>query len=117
MAASEGDIEMNIGELLAFRKKLWVELDFISKSKGADYSGKAGDTFRNIRIVERFGIPAEIGIMVRLGDKFNRSFELLMRKWQSQGGAEVKDETIQDTLKDMINYTSYILALLSEKAK
>ena len=108
---------MSIDELLTFRKQLWTELDFIAKQKGADYSGKEGDTFRNIRMVERFGIPAEVGIMVRLGDKFNRAFELLMRKWQNTGGAEVKDESVQDTIKDMINYASYILAIMGETSK
>lgn len=106
---------MNINELKEYRKHLWKELDDVAKRKGADYSGKKGDTFRNIRVVEQYGIPSEIGICVRLGDKYNRIFELLMREWQRKGGAEVKDEAIEDTLKDMINYASYILAIREEK--
>jgi hypothetical protein len=111
---------LNIDQLLEFRKQLWKELDKVAEAKGKDYSGdtrsnKNGDTFRNIRICEQFGLPAEIGIMVRLSDKFNRIFELLMREWQNKGGAEVKDEAIEDTLQDMINYASYIIAIREEK--
>ena len=106
---------MNIAELIEFRRKLWAELDTIAKQKGHDYSGDKGDTFRNLRLCEDFDVPAEIGIIIRIGDKFNRAFELLMRDWKGGDGPAVKEEAIEDSLKDMINYISYIIAIRSEK--
>jgi hypothetical protein len=106
---------MEIEELLRFRKALWEELDAIAKAKGKDYSGTVGDTLKNIRLSELYKVPAEIGLMVRIGDKYSRAFELLMRDWQGGDGPAVKEEVVEDTLKDLINYTSYILAVRAEK--
>ena len=106
---------MNIDELIKFRAKLWAELDSVAKAKGKDYSGAEGDTFKNLRLSELYGVPAEIGILIRVGDKYSRIFELLMREWKGGDGPAVKEEAIEDSLKDMINYISYILAIRSER--
>lgn len=106
---------MNIDELLKFREKLWQELDTIAKQKGHDYSGENGDTFKNLRLSELYGVPAEIGILIRVGDKYSRLFELLMRDWKKGDGPAVSNESIEDNLKDAINYLSYILAIRQEK--
>ena len=105
---------LTIDELIAFRKTLWADLDAVCVAKGADYSGKTGDTFKNIRSCEAFGLPSSIGIMVRVGDKYNRAFELLMREYKIGDGPEVRNEKVEDTIKDAINYLSYILAIRSE---
>lgn len=48
----------------------------------------------------KFGL---IGILVRLGDKLARIQNLL----SSQGSPNIKNEKIEDTLLDMINYSTY----------
>jgi len=49
----------------------------------------------------KFGI---IGIIVRLGDKIARYKNLTTNKNTQQ---KVKDETIKDTLMDIVNYATY----------
>ena len=63
------------------------------KAKGHDYAG-AADCLKNLR---RHGLK---GIVVRLCDKLERLDTLV---WGS-GKAEVKDESISDTLRDIRNY-------------
>lgn len=108
---------MNIAELLKFRETLWKELDDVARAKGKDYSGVNGDTFKNLKLSELYGVPAEIGILIRVGDKYSRLFELLMRESQKGDGPAISNETIDDNLKDAINYLSYILAIRKEKGK
>jgi hypothetical protein len=109
---------ITIDQLIDYRKReIWEKLDAIALKKGHDYSGAKGDTFKNIRMPEHtLGIPAEVGILVRLNDKFSRMGTLIIAEWKDQEGAAVKDESIDDTIKDAINYLSYILVLRAERA-
>jgi hypothetical protein len=70
----------------------------ISIIKNADY----GDA----NLLE-FGL---YGILIRLSDKYNRLKTLIL----NNKNPLVKNETINDTLLDMINYCIYMI-LLSEK--
>ena len=63
------------------------------QAKGRDYSGMI-DCLRNLR---RHGLK---GIIVRLGDKYERLDNLI---WNGTP-ASVKDESILDTLRDIRNY-------------
>lgn len=68
-------------------------LDTLHKTyiaKNADYGDSFGES------IKTFGLVAGV---VRIGDKYHR-LESLLRK----GKAQVKDETIKDTLIDMANY-------------
>lgn len=76
------------------------ELIPILRAKGHDYAGD-GDTFGNLR---DFGWK---GIIVRLGDKYHRLKNFCL----SGGHLKVKDENIEDTLKDLINYGFLALIL------
>ena len=58
-------------------------------AKNHDYGNSFGES------LDEFGLIASI---VRINDKMNRIKSLIKKK------AEVKDETIQDTLLDMANY-------------
>ena len=89
----EADILLLISELSAMRK-----------SKGHDYSGSV-DTLDNLR---DFGWK---GIVVRLGDKYKRLKHFVL----SGGDLKVKDEKIEDTLKDLINYSLYALILYRQE--
>ena len=82
----------------------------IVEKKNADYAD-GEDPFQNFRVVERIGLcSTELGIMVRLTDKLQRCANLLKRE------AEVKDESIADTLSDARNYLN-ILQVYLEKEK
>jgi len=63
------------------------------QNKGHDYSGDE-DALANFR---RHGLK---GIVVRLGDKYERLNSLV---WKSRE-AKVADEKVEDTLVDIINY-------------
>ena len=108
---------ITIDELIEWRKRaIWEKLDSIASAKGHDYSGTKGDTFRNLRINEQLlGIPAEIACLVRLNDKFSRMGALLVSEWRDGEKAAVKDESVEDTVLDAINYLSYVLALRTER--
>jgi hypothetical protein len=61
----------------------------VYKAKNKDY----GDSFSSLR--KEF--PE--AILIRLGDKYNR-----LKSLMSSGKAEVKDESVEDTLLDLANY-------------
>lgn len=70
----------------------------ILKKKNHDYSGDRDELF-NFKLVEQLGIlSTEKGILVRMVDKISRLSTLLDKE------AHVADESIQDTLDDLINY-------------
>jgi hypothetical protein len=69
------------------------------QAKGHDYSGDE-DALANFR---RHGLR---GIVVRLGDKYERLNSLV---WKSRD-AKVAGEKVEDTLIDLVNYA--LLALL-----
>ena len=68
-------------------------------AKNKDYGTSVQDTY------EKFG---DISYLVRLHDKWNRINSLM-----EKGKAEVKDESIDDTILDMANYL--LLWLTSRK--
>jgi len=66
-------------------------------AKNSDYSSNE-DALKNFRSSELIWVPAEQAILVRMMDKMSRIWNLLTKE------AEVKDESIQDTLLDLSNY-------------
>lgn len=80
----------------------------ILKNKNADYSWQ--EAFRNFDMVENLQIcSAEAWLMVRITDKLTRASNLLKRE------AKVKDEKIEDTLLDAMNYLWILLVYLKTK--
>lgn len=81
----------------------------IAKAKNSDYTG-GKDPFANFRLVESLGIcSVEKGILVRMCDKMSRIAALLEKE------AKVKDESIQDTLMDLCNYSAILSNYLDSK--
>ena len=76
--------------------------------KNADYAG-ADNPFKNFESALVVGIPIDRAILVRVLDKLSRISNLLGRE------AAVKDETIEDTLVDAINYLAILKAYLEDK--
>lgn len=70
-------------------KSLCEQIHSVYEAKNKDY----GDSFSSLR--KEF--PE--AILIRLGDKYNR-----LKALMKNGKAEVKDESIEDTLLDLANY-------------
>lgn len=84
----------------------------IAVKKNNDYAGQATvDPFKNIRASEFVGVSPDRAIMVRLMDKMSRVSNLLSQE------AAVKDEAIEDTLTDIINYTAILKSYLKNNPK
>jgi hypothetical protein len=100
---------MNREEFIKQMKKN-VENDMkIVERKNADYAD-GGDPFQNFRVVQHLGVTTvEQGIVVRLSDKIQRIANLLKRE------AQVKDESIIDTLSDARNYLNILQVWLEQK--
>ena len=64
--------------------------------KNHDYAG-GQDAFANFRSFGSFGI------LVRLGDKFSR-----LKTFYDQKTLKVKDEKVEDTMNDLINYAIFL---------
>lgn len=71
-------------------EKIVNETVKLCKRKNADYGSSVQDTY------EKFG---DISYLVRITDKYNRICALLQN-----GKAEVRDESITDTIVDLANY-------------
>lgn len=76
--------------------------------KAADY-GRGADPFANVRASAEFGIPAWVGVMVRAGDKLHRIKSLIVN-------GSLKNESVEDSLKDLAAYSLIALVLLREDA-
>ena len=80
-----------------------------SRKKNHDY---AGDTnpFKNFELCEYLGVcSTETGILVRICDKISRIANLLEKERQ------VKDEKLEDTIEDNINYLAILKAFIKSK--
>ncbi len=72
-------------------------LDIVQK-KNADYAGDE-NPFKNFEMSEKnLNVKTEKGILVRISDKLSRVANLIDKD------AQVKDEAVEDTIKDAINY-------------
>jgi len=82
------------------------------KKKNADYAGSSGESaFSNFQHVEGLGIATtEQGFLTRMTDKLCRISNL------TKAETQVKDESIQDTLLDLANYSLLLAAYLEWKS-
>lgn len=105
---------MNRDELLEFHEEFTAKMYDICRRKNQDYAGGAGDPFANFRRVEALGVCAtELGFLVRMTDKMSRLATLL----QPGAEAQVKDESVEDTLIDLANYSLLLAAFRRAKPK
>lgn len=98
-------MDNEINELLLTTENLFTACYELMEKKNKDYSGKG--CFNNFILSEVLsGVPMKRGIMVRLGDKFARIKNLLDKE------NVVKDESIYDTIQDLINYAAILYSIL-----
>lgn len=92
-AAKYGPVSPRRLELYRLHERLCKEALDLMYQKNHDYANDA-DPYRNFRM---FGL---LGIVIRLGDKLAR-----LQSFLENGSLAVQDEQIEDTLKDIINYS------------
>jgi hypothetical protein len=83
-------------------------------AKNKDYSGEANvdnDPFKNMKGSQFVGVDVERGALVRMMDKMGRISSLIGQK------ANVKDEAIEDTLDDLINYAAILKSYLKRNKR
>jgi hypothetical protein len=77
--------------------------------KNADYTG-GGGPFANFDTASAFNVHRVQGALIRLTDKLQRVNSFVVR-----GVLEVKDESVEDTLLDVINYAVLISGMIIEE--
>lgn len=92
-------------EFFSFIENTYQEGIEIIKKKNADYAA-GSDPFKNFNMSTLVGVSPDRAILVRISDKLARVSNLLNKE------AEVKDEAIEDTILDMINYLAILRAYL-----
>jgi hypothetical protein len=70
----------------------------IMKQKNHDYTAGSDDPFANFRSSEVFGVPGEMGILMRMMDKMKR-----INTFINTGRLEV-NESVIDAWEDIVNY-------------
>ena len=110
---------MHPDDYKVFHEKLCEEARELSMRKGSDYStggstAHDADTLRNLKMTERVGITTgPRGVLVRIQDKVSRLAQLLPRE-SEDSQAQVKDESVGDTIVDLINYSVLLAALIED---
>lgn len=98
--------------LLEYHKMLCTRSFELMQRKNADYAGRGGDEpFANFTRCEAMGIcKTEAGMLVRMTDKMSR-----LSSFVESGTLAVKDESVEDTCLDLINYSVLFYAFLQSK--
>jgi hypothetical protein len=102
---------MNKQEYMEFHKSCCETMMHITRRKNADYTGNDASPFANFTRVEALGIcSAEQGFLTRMMDKMCR-----LNAFVQRGVLEVKDESIEDTLLDLANYSILLAGYIKSK--
>ena len=104
---------MNRDDLLALHDYLTTEAKELMNRKNHDYSGGESkeQPFLNFSRVESMGITTtEKGFLVRMTDKMSR-----LSTFSQEGSFKVDDESLKDTILDIINYSILLYAYVESK--
>ena len=88
--------------------ELLKQMEELQDRKNANYASEE-DPLSNLRQCEKFGVPASLGVMVRMSDKFSRLQRLM------SGEPDLVGESIKDTLFDMAVYCLLDIILIEEE--
>lgn len=107
---------MNRTEFYTGITNTYKEAYEIIKKKTNDYASEE-HPLHNLELIERLteSIDRNAGIFVRMTDKFSRLGNLLFAKDDKE--IQVSDESIDDTLLDIINYAAILRESLKERKK
>lgn len=101
---------MNREELLQLHETTCQAARTIMSAKNQDYAGGKDDPFGNFRGAVFLGVAPEIGLLMRCMDKFKR-----IEAFVNTGTLAVKDEPVDDAIRDVINYMILLAGLVSER--
>ena len=91
--------------------ELIADMQDIQKRKNAGYAGQDNvDPWANFRLATLLGVPASVGCLVRMSDKFIRICNLIKNPKNEQ-----VNESLKDTLIDLANYCLIAICLLEEE--
>jgi len=102
-------------QVLKRQSEIFQNCQRLVEQKGSDYNRQqqnSGDTLFNLRVAYMLGVvdsPAK-SVMIRILDKVMRMVSL------TDHDAVIKQESIQDTVEDIINYSTYWLQFKEEEA-
>jgi|LULL01.1.fsa_nt_gb hypothetical protein len=101
-------------EFLKFHEDFTGKMRSICVRKNNDYAGAGGeDAFANFSRVEAMGIAkTEQGFLTRMLDKMSR-----LSTFVESGELLVKDESVEDTLVDLANYSALLAGFIASKKK
>ena len=85
------------------------ELKMLHDAKNSDYS-TLENPYKNLEGVERIGIEAWRGIVIRLMDKFER-----VEQYCTNGELAIKSEGMEDTFKDIAVYSTLAMILFRKE--
>lgn len=98
-------------EYMAFHEACCKKMIEVTKAKNADYTGEGDDPFANFTRVEALGITDTArGFLVRMTDKMSR-----ITSFAQKGFLLVKDESVEDTLIDLANYSILMAGFLRSR--
>lgn len=106
---------MTKNEYIQFHKDFCQKMVEITERKNADYAGAGDDPFNNFRQIgglvqtQDLDIVA-VGFLTRMSDKFSRIGSFI-----TNGELKVKDESVEDTLLDLANYSALFAGYLREQ--
>lgn len=103
-------------EYMEFHRKFCERMVDITQKKNADYSGAGDDPFANFRHIGNLVQDGStdmvaVGFLTRMSDKFSRIGSFI-----SNGELQVKDESVEDTLLDLANYSALFAGYLRERS-
>ena len=85
------------------------ELKMLHDAKNHDYA-TAENPYQNLEAVEKIGIPAWKGIVIRLMDKFER-----VEQYCVNDELAIKSEGMEDTFKDIAVYSTLAMILFRKE--
>jgi len=109
---------ISVKQIQKIQKRLFGKASGLVEKKGHDYNFKqqsSGDTLFSLRAARILGIIERDtqSVLVRICDKVNRLISLE----NPDVSAKVKDEKVEDTVVDLINYVTYFYAFRLEQKK
>lgn len=78
--------------------------------KNKDYTAGSDDPFANFRSSSEVGIDPLLGVLIRILDKVQR-----LKSFALSGKLSVENETVEDSLMDIMGYACFMIGMLREK--